>query len=62
MSNTKEVTHTLFVDDVLLLGEGSLKNLEAFIELIDKYRRATRMVVNMDKSNLIHNDFPEDML
>ena len=62
MSNTKEVTHTLFVDDVLLLGEGSLKNLEAFIVLIDKYRRATRMVVNMEKSNLIHNDFPEDML
>ena len=62
MSNTEEVTHTLFVDDVLLLGERTLKNLEAFIALIDKYRRATRMVVNIEKSNLIHNDFPEDML
>ena len=58
----EEVTHTLFVDDVLLFGEGSIRNLEAFLALIDKYSRATRMVVNVEKSNLIHNEFPEELL
>ena len=50
------------MDDVLLFGEGTIRNLEAFIALIDKYRKATGMVVNVDKSNLIHNDFLEDLL
>ena len=62
MSGTEEVTHTLFVDDALLFGEGSIKNLEAFLALIDKYKRATGMVVNVEKSNLIHNEFPEEMI
>ena len=29
---------------------------------MDKYRRATRIVVKVDKSNLIHNEFPKYML
>ena len=58
VSTTEEVTHTFFVDDVLLFGEGTIRNLEAFLALIDKYRRATGMVVNVEKSNLIHNEFP----
>ena len=62
VSDTEEVTHSLFVDDVLLFGEGNIRNLEAFIALIDKYRKATGMVLNMDKSNLIHNYFLKDML
>ena len=49
VSTTEEVTHTLFVDDVLLFGEGTIKNLEAFLDLIDKYSRATGMVVNVEK-------------
>ena len=39
--NTEEVTRTLFVDDVLVFGEGTIRNLEAFVSLIDKYKRAT---------------------
>ena len=35
-TSTEKVTHTLFVDDVLLFGEGSIRNLEAFLALIDK--------------------------
>ena len=62
VSTTEEVTHTLFVDDVLLFGERSIKNLEAFLALIDKHRRATGMVVNVEKSNLIHNEFPKEMI
>ena len=62
MSNYEEVTHTLFVDDVLIFGEGSIINIEAFASLIDKYKITTRMVVNMGKSNLIHNEFSADMI
>ena len=62
VSSTEEVTHTLFVDDVLVFGEGTIRNLEAFASLIDKYKKATGMVVNMEKSNLIHNDFSADMI
>ena len=58
VSATEEVTHTLFVDDVLLFGEGSIRNLEDFLALIDKYSNGTRMVVNVENSNLIHNEFP----
>ena len=58
VTELEEATHTLFVDDVLLFGEGSISNLEAMKALIDKYTKATRMVVNINKSNLIHNDIP----
>ena len=62
VSNSEKVTHTLFVDDVLVFGEGTIKNLEAFVSLIDKYKRATGMVVNMEKYNLFHNEFLDDMI
>ena len=62
MSNTEEVIHTLFVDDVLVFGEGTIINIEAFVSFIDKYKRATGVVVNMEKSNLIHNEFSDDMI
>ena len=58
----EEVTHTLFVDNVLLFGEVSLRNIEAFLALIDKYRSATGMVINVEKSNLIHNELPDGMI
>ena len=52
VSAIKEVTHNLFVDDVLLFGEGSIRNLEYFLSLIEKYRRDTGMVVNGDSCPL----------
>ena len=62
VSTCEEVTHTLFVDDVLIFGEASIRNIDAFSSLIDKYKRATGMVVNMEKYNLIHNEFSDDMI
>ena len=62
VSDTEEVMHTLFVHDVLFFGEGSIRNLEDFLELIDKYTRAIGMVVNVEKYNLIHNEFPDEMI
>ena len=54
VSSSEEVTHTLFVDDVLVFGEGTIKNIQAFISLIDKYKKTIGMVVNMEESNLIY--------
>ena len=45
-----------------MFGEGSFRNLEAFLAPIDKYSRATGMVVNVEKFNLIHNEFLEELL
>ena len=62
VSNTEEFTHTLFVDDVLIFGEGTIQNLSAFSSFIDKYKKSTVMVLNIEKSNLIHNKFSVDMI
>ena len=46
----------------MLLGEGSINNIEALLALIDKYIKATGMVENVEKSNLIHKDFSEETI
>ena len=62
VSSTEEFTHTLFVDDFLVFGEGTIRNIEDFSSLIDKCKNSTAMVVNMENSNLIHNAFLVDMI
>ena len=62
VSSIEEFTHTLFVDDVLVFGEGTIINIEDFSSLIDKCKNSTAMVVNMENSNLIHNEFLVDMI
>ena len=62
VTELEEATHTLFVDDVLLFGEGFISNLEAMKALIDRYTKSTRMVVNINKSNLIHNGIPVETI
>ena len=51
---SKEITHTLFVDDVLLFGIGVEEKLREYASLIDKYKKSTRMLINIDKSILDH--------
>ena len=41
VSSEEEVTHTLFVDDVLLFGEGTKYNAKEFATLIEKYKKET---------------------
>ena len=47
MSSMEEITHTLFVDDVLLFGKGSEENLRVYASLLDKYKRATCILINI---------------
>ena len=41
VSGIEEVTHTLFVDDVLLFGIGEEENLTEYATLTEKYMKAT---------------------
>ena len=54
---SEEVTHTLFLDDVLLFGIGDEENLKEYAILIEKYTKATMMMINIEKSMLVHNEF-----
>ena len=58
----EEVTHTLFVDDVLLFDVVTKENLKEFATLIEKYKKATRILVNIDKSMLVHNKCSTELI
>ena len=50
----KSLTH-YFVDDVLLFGKGTEENLRVYASVLEKYKKATGMVINIDKSWYIMN-------
>ena len=57
VSRSKEITHTLFVDDVLLFGIGAEENIREYASLLDKYKKAKSMLINIGKSSMNHNEF-----
>ena len=62
VSSEEEVTHTLFVDDVLLFGVGTKENLKEFAALIEKYKKATGIQVNIENSLLAHNKCSAELI
>ena len=56
-----ELTHILFIDDVLMMGEESLENMQSTSQILHFYNKATCMFINMDKSNLSLNNIPEEL-
>ena len=40
ISSTVDLTHILFVDDVLLMGEVSYENVQALVENLEQYQKA----------------------
>ena len=62
VTNQTELTHVLFVDDVLMSGEGTLNNLQNLEKILRRYQKATSMKINLEKSNLIHNNLDEDFI
>ena len=57
-----ELTHVLFVDDVLLMGEGTLTNFQNLAKSLEKYQKATGMVFNIEKSILIYSNVFGELL
>ena len=62
VTNQIDLTHVLFVDDVLMYGEGTLNNLQNLEKILRRYQKATGMEINPEKSNLIHNNLNQDFI
>ena len=48
INNTVELSHILFVDDVVMLGEGTWGNLKETKKILELYKKATCMHINME--------------
>ena len=53
------LTHILFVDDVVMMGEGSWENLNEAENILELYKKATGMHINVEKSILSENGITE---
>lgn len=62
ISSHSYISHLLFVDDVLLFGLGSLKEWEAYRDIICVFCDASRMNISGQKFLFIHNNFLQDIL
>ena len=55
------LTHLLFVDDVILFGLGTLGEWQHYKELLDLFCSTTGMKISNDKSSFLYNDIDEHM-
>ena len=55
------LTHLLFVDDVILLGTGSLSEWMAFDIILSKFCKASGMNISLDKSCFLYNNVDIDI-
>ena len=62
ISSSLALTHLMFVDDVILLGEGTLQEWAAFEVILDTFCKASGMLISMDKSVIIYNNIPNTEL
>ena len=49
------MTHILFVDDIILFGVASKENSSSLSNIPDLFQKAIVMLINHDKSCMIHN-------
>ena len=49
----------MFADDVVMLGEGTWENLKETKKILELYKKATSMHINVEKSILSENAIPE---
>lgn len=49
---TLHISHLLFADDAIFLGEWSRKNVTAIVHLLQCFYRVSRLWINLHKSNL----------
>jgi len=56
ISPSLALTHLLFVDDVILLGTGTLLEWMAFDVILSSFCKASGMCISMDKSVFLFNN------
>ena len=61
ITSTFVLTHLLFVDDVILLGSGTLTEWMAFEVILSRLCRASGMCINVDKSSFLYNNVAVDI-
>jgi hypothetical protein len=62
VSREQSLTHLQFIDNVLLMGAVVKGEMEAFMNVIDLFYQATRMIVNESKSIALVNDLGSDRI
>ena len=61
ISPTLALSHLLFVDDVILMGSGTLQEWAAF-EILDTFSKVSGMLISMEKSAFMLNNIPSSDL
>ena len=61
-SSTLALTHLLFMDDVIMLGTGTLLEWIAFEVILSIFCKASGMSISVDKLGFLYNNVDEDIL
>ena len=62
ISSSLALTHLLFVDDVILLGIGTLSEWMAFEVILSTFCKASGMNISLEKSCFLYNNVEEDII
>ena len=54
-----DLTHILFIDNVVMMGEGTWENLKEAKNILEIYNKATGMHINVEKYILSENAITE---
>ena len=53
--NDITLTHVLFVDDIVMVSDGSEQSLSTLYEILQIFCKASGMMINVDKSTLLYS-------
>ena len=60
--NNISLTHVLFVDDIVMITDGSAQSLSNLYEILMDFTKATGMIINDDKSSFYYSKMDDDEL
>ena len=61
ITSSLTLTHLLFIDDVILLGSGTLSDWMAFEVILSTFCKASGMIISVDKSCFLYNNVDVDI-
>ena len=61
ITSSLALTHLLFVDDVILMGTGTLQEWVAFDVILSTFCKASGMCIILDKSCFLYNNIDADI-